>query len=85
MHKKVIVSIISLCVFLDNHKGFLSTSSTIPIPNSLFEALSKIEWRLAMEYEMDALQQKKTWEFVDFFLFELDNMFQSLVAMPKTC
>ena len=48
-----------------NHKTFLSTLSTIPISNSLFEALSKREWRLAMEAEMDALQKNKTWEFVD--------------------
>ena len=48
-----------------NHKSFLSTLSTIPIPNSLSEALSKREWRLAMEIEMDALQKNETWELVD--------------------
>ena len=48
-----------------NHKGFLSTLSTIPIPNSLSDALSKREWRLAMEAEMDALQKNETWELVD--------------------
>ena len=48
-----------------NHKSFLSTLSIIPIPNSLFEALSKREWRLAMEVEMDALQKNETWELVD--------------------
>ena len=48
-----------------NHKSFLSTLNTIPIPNSLSEALSKREWRLAMEAEMDALQKNETWELVD--------------------
>ena len=48
-----------------NHKSFLSTLNTIPNPNSLFEALSKREWRLAMEAEMDALQKNETWELVD--------------------
>ena len=43
-----------------NHKSFLSTLSTIPITNSLSEALSKREWRLAMETEMDALQKNET-------------------------
>ena len=43
-----------------NHNSFLSTLSTIPIPNSLFEALSKREWRLAMEAEMNALQKNET-------------------------
>ena len=38
-----------------NYKSFLSTLSAIPIPNSLSEALTKREWRLAMEAEMDAL------------------------------
>ena len=46
-----------------NHKSFLSTLSTIPISNSLSKALSKREWRLAME-EMDALQKNETWELV---------------------
>ena len=32
-----------------NHKSFISTLSTIPIPNSLSKASSKREWRLAME------------------------------------
>ena len=48
-----------------NHKSFRSTLSTIPIPNSLSEVLSKREWRLAMENEMDALQKSETWELVD--------------------
>ena len=48
-----------------NHKSFLSTLSTIPILNLLFEALSKREWRLAMEAKMDALQKNETWELVD--------------------
>ena len=48
-----------------NHKSFLSTLSTIPIPNSLSEALSKREWRLSMEAEMDALKKNETWELVD--------------------
>ena len=65
MHKKATISIVSLCcVFLEiflHHKSFLSTLNTIPIPNSLSEALSKREWRLAMEVEMDALQNNKTW------------------------
>ena len=43
-----------------NHKTFLSTLSTITIPNSLSEALSKREWRLAMEAKMDALQKNET-------------------------
>ena len=43
-----------------NHKSFLSTLSTIHIPNSLSEALSKKEWRLAIEVEMDALQKNET-------------------------
>ena len=51
--------------FYFNHKSFLSTLSTIPIPNSLSKALSKREWRLAMEAEMDALQKNETWELVD--------------------
>ena len=51
--------------FSFNHKSFLSTLSIIPIPNSLFEALSKTEWRLTMEAEMDALQKNETWEWVD--------------------
>ena len=50
--------------FSFNHKSFLSTLSTIPTPNSLSEALSKREWRLAMEAEMDALQKNETWELV---------------------
>ena len=48
-----------------NHKSFLSTLSTITIPNSLSEALSKREWRLAMEAEIDALQKNETWKLVD--------------------
>ena len=48
-----------------NQKSFLSTLSTIPIPNSLSEALSKREWRLSKEAEMDALQKNETWELVD--------------------
>ena len=44
-----------------NHKSFLSTLRSIPIPNSLSEALSMREWRLAMEAEMDALQRNETW------------------------
>ena len=51
--------------FFLNHKSFLSTLSTIPIPISLFEALSKRERGLAMEVEMDALQKNETWELVD--------------------
>ena len=65
MHKKATISIISLCGFSLNHKSFLSTLSTIPITNSLSKALSKREWRLAMEVEMEALQKNKTWELVD--------------------
>ena len=56
---------VSFWRFSLNHKSFLSTLSTIPIPNSLFEALSKREWRLAMEAEMDALQKNETWELGD--------------------
>ena len=48
-----------------NHKSFLSTLNTIPIPNSFSEALSKREWRLVMEAEMDALKKNATWELVD--------------------
>ena len=51
--------------FTLNHKSFLSTLNNILIPNSLSEALSKREWRLVMEAEMDALQKNKTWELVD--------------------
>ena len=43
-----------------NHKSFMSTLSTIPIPNSLFEALSNREWRLRMEAEINALQKNET-------------------------
>jgi len=35
--------------FSPSHQSFLSTLNTIPIPNSLSKALSKKEWRLAME------------------------------------
>ena len=68
MHTKATISVVALCVFSKislNHKSFLLTLSTIPIPNSLSEALSKREWRLAMEGEMEALQKNKTWELVD--------------------
>ena len=68
MHKKATISIVHFVSFQRfslNHKSFLSTLSTIPISNSLFEALSKREWRLAMEAEMDALQKNETWELVD--------------------
>ena len=56
---------VSFLRFSLNHKSFLSTLSTIPIPNLLSEALSMREWRLAMEAEMDALQKNETWELVD--------------------
>ena len=56
---------VSFQIFSLNHKSFLSTLSTIPIPNLLSKALSKKEWRLAMEAEMDALQKNETWELVD--------------------
>ena len=56
---------VSLQRFSLNYKSFLSTLSTMSIPNSLSKTLSKREWRLAMESEMDALQKKKTWELVD--------------------
>ena len=63
MHKRPLYPLshlVSFQRFSLNHKSFLSTLSTIPIPNSLLEALSKTEWRLAMEAEMDALQKNET-------------------------
>nr|XP_027083707.1 uncharacterized protein LOC113706007 [Coffea arabica] len=51
--------------FSPSHQSFLSTLNTVSIPNSLSEALSKKEWKLAMEVEMDALEKNGTWELVD--------------------
>ncbi|KAJ9547057.1 hypothetical protein OSB04_019600 [Centaurea solstitialis] len=56
---------VSLEKFSQSHQSFLSTLNTIPIPSSLSEALSKKEWRLAMEAEMNALEKNETWELVD--------------------
>ena len=56
---------VSFQKFSSKHKSFLSTLNTISIPNSLSEALSKKEWRLAMKAEMDALEKNGTWELVD--------------------
>ncbi|XP_022893968.1 uncharacterized protein LOC111408439 [Olea europaea var. sylvestris] len=47
------------------HKKFIVSLNTIAIPNTVFEALSKREWRDAMREEMSALEKNKTWEIVD--------------------
>ena len=64
MHQETFIPVahyVSLEKFSSNHKSLLTTLNTIPIPNSISEALSKEEWRFAMRAKMDALEKNETW------------------------
>ncbi|RVW27716.1 Retrovirus-related Pol polyprotein from transposon RE1 [Vitis vinifera] len=47
------------------HKNFIVSLNTTIIPNTVFEALTKREWKDAMREEMSALEKNKTWEIVE--------------------
>ncbi|KAL6348574.1 hypothetical protein AAG906_016088 [Vitis piasezkii] len=47
------------------HKNFIVSLNTTIIHNTVFEALTKIEWNDAMREEMSALEKNKTWEIVE--------------------
>lgn len=56
---------VSLMSFSPSHRNFLVSLNTVSVPNTLYEALSKSEWRNAMREEMNALEKNKTREIVD--------------------
>ena len=56
---------VSFHKFSPAHKSFLMNLNSISIPRNLSEALSNENWKHAMNVEMQALQQNKTWELVD--------------------
>ena len=47
-----------------SHKAFLTTINSIPIPKTIFEALSNENWRDAIRVEMQALEKNKVWDLV---------------------
>lgn len=47
------------------HKKFIVCLNTILIPNTIYEAFSKKEWKAAMKEEMSALEKNKTWKIVE--------------------
>ena len=47
------------------HKNFIVSLNTIIIPNTVYEALTKREWKNAMREEMSVLEKNKTWEIVE--------------------
>ncbi|KAL6311431.1 hypothetical protein AAG906_035856 [Vitis piasezkii] len=47
------------------HKNFIVSLNTTIIPNIVFEALTKKEWKDVMREEMNALEKNKTWEIVE--------------------
>ena len=56
---------VSLKHLSPSHKNFIVSLNTTIIPNTVFEALSKMEWKDAMREEMSALEKNKTWEIVE--------------------
>ena len=46
-------------------KNFIVSLNTTIIPNTVFEALTKNEWKDVMREEMSALEKNKTWEIVE--------------------
>ena len=56
-----------MCLLSTYHQPtriLLSLNTTI-IPNTVFEALTKKEWKDVMREEMSALEKNKTWEIVE--------------------
>ena len=47
------------------HNNFIVSLNTTIIPNTVSEALTKMEWKDAMREEMSALEKTSTWEIVD--------------------
>ena len=47
------------------YKAFLSSLSSVYIPNRVQEALSDPQWKSAMVEEMKALSKNSTWELVE--------------------
>ena len=47
------------------YKNFIVSLNTTIIPNIVFKALAKREWKDAMREEMSALEKNKTWEIVE--------------------
>ena len=48
-----------------NHKAFTSNISYLFVPRTIQEALDHPDWKLAVQEEMNALQNNSTWEIVD--------------------
>ena len=53
---------VSFHKFSPAHKNFLMSLNSITIPKNVSEALSDENWKQAMNVEMKALEQNKTWE-----------------------
>ena len=47
------------------HKNFIESLNITIIPNTVFEALTKSEWKDAMREEISASEKNKTWEIVE--------------------
>ena len=47
------------------HKNFIVSLNTTIIHNTIYEPLTKREWKDAMREEMSALEKNKTWEIVE--------------------
>ena len=47
-----------------NHKAFLTSLNTVPIPKTLSEALENENWKNPMKVAIEALEKNKTWDLV---------------------
>ena len=56
------IILVYLVVLVILFESFISQVASVPIPRSVSEALQNPQWVVAMQEEMDALEQNGTWE-----------------------
>ena len=63
--KYPIANCLSYLRLSDSHKAFTSKITNLFVPRNIQEALSNLNWKLAVMEEMNALKQHCTWDIVE--------------------